>query len=76
MESESSTASPSLSESMIDGRDFLNHLEAHLAKREGVDKLLKISNYATKIILASSVLPETATLTCWLKSFESSVEVS
>ncbi|KAK1555561.1 hypothetical protein Q3G72_028252 [Acer saccharum] len=73
MESESSTASPSLSES---GRDFLNHLEAHLAKREGVDKLLKISNYATKIILVSLVLPETATLTRRLKSFESSVEVS
>ncbi|KAI9200633.1 hypothetical protein LWI28_010971 [Acer negundo] len=76
MESESSTASPSLSESAIEGRDFLNHLEAHLTKREGVDKLLKISNYATKIILASSVLPETATLTRRLKSFESSVEVS
>ncbi|TXG52270.1 hypothetical protein EZV62_021439 [Acer yangbiense] len=74
MESESSTASPSLSESTIECRDFLNHLEAHLAKREGVDKLLKISNFATKIILASSVLPETATLTRRLKSFESSVE--
>lgn len=57
-------------------RDFLIHLEAYLAKRDGVDKLLKISRYATKIILASSVLPETLTLTARLKSFESSVGVS
>ncbi|XP_057975528.1 peroxisomal membrane protein 11A [Malania oleifera] len=57
-------------------RDFLNHLEAYLAKREGVDKLLKISRYASKIILSSSVLPETLTLTRRLKSFESSVGVS
>ncbi|XP_059636958.1 peroxisomal membrane protein 11A [Cornus florida] len=57
-------------------RDFLNHLEAYLAKRDGVDKLLKISRYATKIILASAVLPETLTLTPRLKSFESSVGLS
>ncbi|KAF8409918.1 hypothetical protein HHK36_002437 [Tetracentron sinense] len=57
-------------------RDFLNHLEAYLAKRDGVDKLLKISRYASKIILASSVLPETLSLTRRLKSFESSVGVS
>lgn len=57
-------------------RDFLNHLEAYLSKRDGVDKLLKISRYATKIILASSALPETLTLTHRLKSFESSVGLS
>ncbi|KAL6215905.1 hypothetical protein ACLB2K_015331 [Fragaria x ananassa] len=57
-------------------KDFLNHLEAYLAKRDGVDKLLKISRYATKIILASSALPETLTLNHRLKSFESSVGVS
>ncbi|GLT45870.1 hypothetical protein SLA2020_196700 [Shorea laevis] len=57
-------------------RDFLSHLEAYLAKRDGVDKLLKISRYATKIILASSVLPETLLLTQRLKSFESSVGLS
>ncbi|KAK9270119.1 hypothetical protein L1049_025693 [Liquidambar formosana] len=56
--------------------DFLIHLEAYLAKRDGVDKLLKISRYASKIILASSILPETLTLTRRLKSFESSVGVS
>ncbi|KAJ7966720.1 Peroxisomal membrane protein like [Quillaja saponaria] len=58
------------------GRDFFNHLEAYLAKRDGVDKLLKISRYATKIILASSVLPENQILNQRLKSFESSVGVS
>ncbi|XP_015884616.3 peroxisomal membrane protein 11A [Ziziphus jujuba] len=57
-------------------RDFLNHLEAYLAKRDGVDKLLKISRYTTKIILASSALPETLPVTGRLKSFESSVGVS
>ncbi|PON40456.1 Peroxisomal biogenesis factor, partial [Parasponia andersonii] len=48
----------------------------YLAKRDGVDKLLKISRYASKIILASSALPETLTLTSRLKSFESSVGLS
>ncbi|KAF2618936.1 hypothetical protein F2Q68_00038809 [Brassica cretica] len=57
-------------------RDFLNHLETYLAKRDGVDKLLKISRYTTKIILASSLIPETNPLTHRLKSFESSVGVS
>lgn len=57
-------------------RDFFLHLEAYLAKRDGVDKLLKISRYASKIILASSVLPENQPLFNRLKSFESSVGVS
>ncbi|CAL1411005.1 unnamed protein product [Linum trigynum] len=57
-------------------RDFLNHLEAYLSKRDGVDKLLKISRYAAKIVLSSSILPETLILTTRLKSFESSVGLS
>ncbi|CAM8915872.1 unnamed protein product [Rhodiola kirilowii] len=57
-------------------RDFLRHLEAYLAKRDGVDKLLKISRYATKIILASSAIPETLPIHKRLKSFESSVGLS
>ncbi|KAF8109154.1 hypothetical protein N665_0102s0062 [Sinapis alba] len=57
-------------------RDFLNHLETYLAKRDGVDKLLKISRYTTKIILASSLIPQTNPLTHRLKTFESSVGVS
>ncbi|KAJ6320748.1 hypothetical protein OIU78_016024 [Salix suchowensis] len=59
-----------------DKETFLNHLEVYLAKRDGVDKLLKISRYAAKIILASSVLPETLTVAKRLKSFESSVGLS
>ncbi|XP_068653741.1 peroxisomal membrane protein 11A [Aristolochia californica] len=57
-------------------RDFLNHLELYLAKRDGVDKLLKISRYASKIILLSSLLSENQDLHCRVKSFESSVGVS
>ncbi|KAK9677880.1 hypothetical protein RND81_11G173700 [Saponaria officinalis] len=57
-------------------RDVLIHLEAYLAKRDGVDKLLKISRYASKLILSTSLLPESLPLTRRLKSFESSVGVS
>lgn len=56
-------------------KDFLTHLEIYLSKRDGVDKLLKISRYATKIILASSLLPDDP-LASRLKSFESSVGIS
>ncbi|KAG2666571.1 hypothetical protein I3843_15G068100 [Carya illinoinensis] len=78
MESKASTtiAKTSLQSPKPKERDLLHHLEAYLAKRDGVDKLLKISRYATKIILASSVLPETLTLTGRLKSFETSVGLS
>ncbi|CAK9312637.1 unnamed protein product [Citrullus colocynthis] len=68
-----SKAPPSSTEKQ---RDFFNHLEAYLAKREGVDKLLKISSYTTKIILSSSALSESHPLTHRLKSFDSSVGVS
>ncbi|XP_060199612.1 peroxisomal membrane protein 11A-like [Lycium barbarum] len=57
-------------------KDFLIHLEAYLSKRDGVDKLLKISRYATKIILSSSVIPDSVPLSHRLKSFESNVGVS
>ncbi|XVE69930.1 hypothetical protein DITRI_Ditri10aG0031000 [Diplodiscus trichospermus] len=81
MDSKASTFIPSQApkvptQSKPKEKDFLNHVEAYLAKRDGVDKLLKISRYATKIILASSVVPETVLLSRRLKSFESSVGVS
>ncbi|KAL2927507.1 Peroxisomal membrane protein 11A [Bienertia sinuspersici] len=57
-------------------RDFLNHVESYLAKRDGVDKLLKISRYASKIIISSSILPHAHPLTRRLQSFESSVGLS
>ncbi|CAL0323755.1 unnamed protein product [Lupinus luteus] len=57
-------------------RDFLQHLETYLAKRDGVDKLLKISRYTTKLILASSLLHSNPTLSHRLKSFDTNVGVS
>ncbi|KAJ8636941.1 hypothetical protein MRB53_011208 [Persea americana] len=41
----------------VKDRDFLTHLESCLTKCDDVDKLLKISNYAAKIILSSSPKP-------------------
>ncbi|KAK6792872.1 hypothetical protein RDI58_011953 [Solanum bulbocastanum] len=72
----SSSSKPSNPNPNPKNKDFLIHLEAYLAKRDGVDKLLKISRYASKIILASSVIPESLPLSLRLKSFESSVGVS
>ncbi|KAK7291176.1 hypothetical protein RIF29_06111 [Crotalaria pallida] len=83
--SESSTPSPNpkpppptttVTTNKTNDRDFLQHLEAYLAKRDGVDKLLKISRYATKLILASSLPHSNPTLTKRLKSFDSNVGVS
>ncbi|GMH16236.1 hypothetical protein Nepgr_018077 [Nepenthes gracilis] len=78
-DTKSSISKPSTStplSSATRNRDFLFHLEAYLAKRDGVDKVLKIARYASKIILASSALPETHSLSQRLKSFDSSVGVS
>ena len=61
---------------MEEKEDFLLHLEAYLAKRDGVDKLLKISRYATKIILSSTYIRHSSNLGPRLKAFESSVGVS
>ncbi|KAE8674822.1 Peroxisomal membrane protein 11A [Hibiscus syriacus] len=76
MDSKATTVAPAQPQSKAKEGDFLNHLEAYLVRRDGVDNLLKISRNATKIILASSVLPETAPLTGQFKSFESSVGLS
>lgn len=77
---EAKASPPSSSQNPISkgakNRDFLLRLEAYLAKRDGVDKLLKISRYATKIILASSLLSDSQNVTSQLKSFESSVGLS
>jgi hypothetical protein len=55
-------------------RDFLAQLEAYLARRDGVDKLLKISRYAARLALAAAPLPPPASAR--LKSFESSLGLS
>jgi len=56
-------------------RPFLEHVESFLARRDGVDKALKILRYSTKLLLASPVIapgisPE---LGGRLKAFEASV---
>ena len=58
------------------GRVFSKHLEAYLAKRDGVNKVLNISRYSAKIILASSVVSKDALLAKRLKDFDASVGVS
>ncbi|KAJ6794237.1 peroxisomal membrane protein 11A [Iris pallida] len=55
-------------------RDFLLHLEAFLSRRDGVDKLLKISRYTAKLLLATN--SSSQALTPRLRSFESSVGLS
>ncbi|KAL5825407.1 hypothetical protein ACOSQ3_021470 [Xanthoceras sorbifolium] len=74
----STTLSPSQNapKNNKDDRNLLDHLEAYLAKPGGVDNLLQISGYVTKIILASSLVPQTLPLTWKLKSFESSIGMS
>ncbi|XP_006651300.2 peroxisomal membrane protein 11-3 [Oryza brachyantha] len=70
------TASSSSSESRKPAarRDFLVHVEAYLSRRDGVDKLLKISRYAARLALAAGPLPPAASAR--LKPFESSVGLS
>nr|XP_043617325.1 peroxisomal membrane protein 11A [Erigeron canadensis] len=60
----------------INNRDFLTHLESYLAKRDGIDKLLKITRYASKIILSSNTIPTTHPFHQRLKTFESNVGLS
>lgn len=79
MESNSNPKPPNLNppaKSAAKNKDFLTHLEIYLAKRDGVDKLLKISRYAAKIVLASSLLHHQQPLVPRLQSFESSVGIS
>ncbi|KAL6901940.1 hypothetical protein ACP4OV_004816 [Aristida adscensionis] len=57
-------------------RDFLAHLEAYLARRDGIDKLLKISRYAARLALAAAPPQLPPAASARLKSFESSVGLS
>ncbi|KAK4487767.1 hypothetical protein RD792_005558 [Penstemon davidsonii] len=77
MESKSPNPQPQKPTPPKTQKDFLTHLEIYLSKRDGVDKLLKISRYATKIIISSTLIPNSQTpLLTRLKAFESSVGVS
>jgi hypothetical protein len=58
-------------------RPFLEHVEAYLARRDGVDKALKILRYTTKVLLASPLAPRAPSeLSRKLKDFEASVGTS
>ncbi|CAM6018469.1 unnamed protein product [Sphagnum balticum] len=58
-------------------RPFLEHVEAYLARRDGVDKALKILRYTTKLLLASPLAPRAPSeLSRKLKDFEASVGTS
>lgn len=62
---------------MAKPRPFLDHLEVYLSRRDGVDKLLKITRYTCKLLLASSLLtPKDPRLASRLKEFEASVGTS
>ncbi len=58
-------------------RPFLEHVEAYLARRDGVDKALKILRYTTKLLLASPLAPRAPSeVSRKLKDFEASVGTS
>jgi hypothetical protein len=59
-------------------RPFLDHLEAYLARRDGVDKALKILRYSSKVYLASPLLVQLSApdVLKKVKNFESSVGTS
>uniref|UniRef100_A0A7I4FJK9 Peroxisomal biogenesis factor 11 n=1 Tax=Physcomitrium patens TaxID=3218 RepID=A0A7I4FJK9_PHYPA len=59
--------------SRLDGRPVLEHLEAYLARRDGVDKALKILRYSTKLLLASPIAPKDPEVYGRLKDFDASV---
>jgi hypothetical protein len=54
-------------------RPLLEHLESYLARRDGVDKALKILRYSTKLILASPIAPRDPEVHGKLKAFDASV---
>ena len=73
--SESESSKPAPAPARPPSRDFLAHLETYLARRDGVDKFLKISRYSARLALAAGPpLPPAAAAR--LKSFESSVGLS
>ncbi|BBN00366.1 protein MpPEX11a [Marchantia polymorpha subsp. ruderalis] len=58
-------------------RAFLEHLEAYLARRDGVDKALKILRYSSKLWLSSPLISYADPLVVKrVKDFESSVGTS
>ncbi|CAL8466039.1 g5575 [Coccomyxa elongata] len=56
--------------------DTLDKTVAFLAKRDGIDKVLKLIRYTTKLVLASALADSKSDLAVRLKAFESSIGTS
>lgn len=57
-------------------KDLLDKTEAFLAKRDGIDKVLKVIRYSSKLILASALSESDSELAIRLKNFEASIGTS
>ncbi|EIE18544.1 peroxisomal biogenesis factor 11 [Coccomyxa subellipsoidea C-169] len=56
--------------------DTLDKTVAFLAKRDGIDKVLKLIRYTSKLVLASALADSKSDLALRLKAFESSIGTS
>lgn len=56
--------------------DTLDHTVAFLARRDGIDKTLKLIRYGTRLVLASGALAGRGDLEARLGKFESSIGTS
>lgn len=58
------------------GPDTLDKTVTYLAKRDGIDKVLKVIRYSTKLALATAFKNDSSDLALRLKEFESSIGTS
>lgn len=58
------------------GPDTIDKTVAFLAKRDGIDKVLKVIRYSSKLLLATSALQSSPELAGRLKEFEGSIGTS
>ncbi|KAK9868102.1 hypothetical protein WJX84_004510 [Apatococcus fuscideae] len=58
------------------GPDVLDKTVTFLAKRDGIDKVLKITRYVSKLLLATTYKESTSEAAIRLKDFETSIGVS
>jgi len=56
--------------------DTLDNIEVFLAKRDGIDKVLKVIRYSSKLVLASALANSDSELAVRLKDFEASIGTS
>ncbi|DBA94242.1 TPA: hypothetical protein ACH3X1_001864 [Trebouxia sp. C0004] len=58
------------------GPDTLDKTVTYLAKRDGIDKVLKVIRYSTKLALATALKNDSSDLAVRLKEFETSIGTS